>query len=90
MSKTILAAALALAVLAGCGGGAEQPPAGTTTGGSGGSGSAAATAPAAKLPADLKLAEAPKGALGVVEMKDKAKDGAEIVVHGRIGGYPGR
>jgi hypothetical protein len=76
--KTCLAASLIASaiLLVGCEGSSDKKPAEK----------ASATAPSAMLPSGLILTTAPADAQNVVEAKQKAKTGDEIVVRGRIGG----
>jgi hypothetical protein len=48
----------------------------------------ASAAPAAALPANLVVTEAPAGAQDVTAVKKTAKDGDAVVIRGKIGGGP--
>lgn len=50
------------------------------------SSTSSSSTPAAAVPPDLILAEAPAGAKDVIEVKRDATEGEEVVVRGRVGG----
>lgn len=83
MTRSLLTLALTLLaiLLVACGGGEPTKPDGS------GSGSTPAPAAVAALPADLQIAEAPKEPLDVQDARTKTKEGQEVFVRGRIGGY---
>lgn len=76
LSARFVATTLSLAVVLGAG--CDSPEVATTP--------KADAAPAEPLPASLFVQSAPDGATGVVEARQKAKEGDEVVLRGRVGG----